>query len=209
MSAAAVALVNAAISRTGGNLITGTDFGTGVSTDGLEKNIAYLNYEQLVKAELIDSPYRFARKTAACTLVVDGGGVAVPPTDTDWKFSWTLPADVIKLRTVIRHGVTIDYEIDTSGVILTDYDDLVYAIYTYRADESLWPADFAEGVTRRFEAVLLRNDSHVQEADDRDAAADRKIAQASLAHAQEERPSDPRVFPLIAVRRTGYGSCRR
>jgi hypothetical protein len=79
----------------------------------------------------------------------------------------------------------------------------------YRALESLWPADFSEAITLRCEAVILRADAQVQAADDRDAAAMNLINAAAIVHAQEEYPTDRRVFPLIRARRTGYGSCPR
>lgn len=214
MSAAAVAIVNAALSRTGGNLISGTDFGTGVSTDATEKNLAYLNYEGIVRTALLAKPWRFARKTDVCTLIVDGDSNPVPPVDISWKYQWDLPGggdpdDFLGLRTLLRNGYMIPYEIDASGVVLTNYSDLVYAVFTFRADESLWPADFSEIVTRRMEAVYHRFDNGMQAADDRDLAAESLQNSASIVHGQEERATDRRTFPLIAVRRTGRGFCFR
>jgi len=199
MSAAAVAIVNAAISRTGGNTITGTDF-----TDGsVEANLALANYEQIVVTELESDPWRFARKTDVCTLEPDA------PIDTSWDFAWTLPVDVLTLRTLFRNGQVIDYEINESGEVLTHFDDDVYAVYTYRAAESLWPSDFTEGVTRLLEALYLRLDDRFSEADMREESARQILKRAANTHAKEEAPSDPRTFPLVAVRRTGYGNCRR
>lgn len=204
-AALATAIVNAAISRTGGNAITSF-------TDGsVEASLANLNYEQIVKTEIEAAPWRFAGKTAACTLVVDGDGNPIPPLDANYSFAWTLPNDVLVLRTIILGGtapqgagvVVENYEIDQAGEILCDFDSDVLAVYIFRQDESLWPSDFTEGITCRLEAIYLRSDNYGSEADDADARADKKFARAKLTHAKEQSPRDPRRFPLIQARTIG------
>lgn len=272
----AVAIVNAAISRTGGNTITAFDDGS------VEANLANANYEQIVEKALEAKPWRFARKTYAPALVtgcaftgaisgtvltvsaiasgglvagqaIAGSGVTggtllvspgtldanglgtwnvnnsqsvgseamtatgtnpVPPLDSAYQFAYTLPADLLILRTLFLGGgtpgiggaVIQDYEIDQYGDVLCNFDNSatpVYAVYTYRADESLWPADFTEAVTLEIMALYLRADDRYSQADDIKAEAAKVLALSALTHAQEEAPRDPRRFPLVAARFIG------
>lgn len=197
MSADSIRLINAAISRTNGNTITSVDDGTP------EAIWADLNYEQMVETALCENRWKFARKTADCALLPDA-----PDSDT-YGYAWELPDDLIALRTVTLVGQPIDYVIQESGVIWTQNSDVPQAVYTYRAAEDLWPADFTEGLVLRMEAAILRLDERTTEADSRETAGEKRMAKARLYHSQEEATHEHKKYPLIMARRTGYASCRR
>lgn len=196
MSAESIRIINAAISRTQGNTITSVDDGSP------EAIYADQNYEQMVQTALSESNWKFARKTDACVLLPDA------PTDSDYAYAWTLPDDVLSLRTVIVSGQPIDYQIDQADTILTNFAEDVYAVYTYRVAEDQWPYDFKEGLTIRLEAAYLRLDDRTQPAELRDQAAERRMARARLLHSQEEAPKSHSRYPLIEARRTGSAPSR-
>ncbi len=197
MSAESLRIINKAISRVNGNIIATVDDGTP------EAIIADLNYEDIVEDELTSRSWKFARKIA---LLVEDPDV---PIDTDWDHALAFPANVLHLRTVIKDGQPIEYEIgpDTAGIkfIFADENTSCYAVFTYRAAEDNWPADFEEGIVFRLCAHFLRREERYPDADYFDARADAKFRIAAINHAQEEPAKDPGagLYPLINARRLG------
>jgi len=203
MSAESLRIINKAISRVNGNTIATVDDGTP------EAIVADLNYEDEVESELCKRSWKFARKAAL--LVAD----ADDPIDTDYDHQLTFPANVLKLRTVIKDGKTIDYQIDsdTAGdkFILADEDEDCYAIFTFRAAEDDWPADFEEAFVKRLMAHFLRREERYADAERIDAAADDGFRLAAINHAQEEPGKDPSIgnYSLLNARRLGYAPRRQ
>jgi hypothetical protein len=197
MSAEAVRIINSAISRCNGKTITSVDDGTP------EAILADLNYEDIVRAELTASPWKFARKVDDCTLRPE------TPDSCRYGYAWALPDDVLKLRTLTVNGEPIDYIIASEGVVWTACSDTPQAVYTYRAPEDAWVPTFTEALKIRLEAAYLRLDERANEADSRDKAASRAFAQARLTNSQEEATHEHKRYPLISARRTGYASLRR
>ncbi len=201
MSAESLRIINKAIARINGDVIATVDDGTA------EAIVADLNYEDLVKTELCKRAWKFARKLELLTADPDA------PIDTDWDFALVLPATMLRLRTVIKDGKSIDYElgVDETGTqfILTDDDQDVYAVFTYRAPEDNWPDDFNEGIVKRLESMFLRREERSVEADRRDQQAELDFRMAALRHAQEEPPKDPNRYPLIEARRLGSAPRRQ
>lgn len=197
MSAESLRIINRAISETNGDVIATVDDGTP------EAIIADLGYERLVESELTKRSWKFARKVAL--LVED----ADEPIDTDWDHALAFPSGCLHLRTVIKEGKPIEYEIgpDTAGdkFIFSDEDEDCYAIFTYRANEDDWPADFEEGIVKRLMAKFLRREERYGDARDMDADADVSFRLAAINHAQEEPAKDPSagLYPLINARRLG------
>jgi hypothetical protein len=191
MSAESIVLINAAIARAQDNPITSVDDGT------VEAILASTNYEQIVQTALSEAPWSFARKTDACTLLPDA------PVDEDFSFALTLPSDVLKLLTIIVNGQPIEYQLDEDGVVLSNTDEDVYAVYTYRAAEDLWPADFKEGIICRLEALYLRADKKPNDANEAEGRAERKFARARFQDSKQKFPKDVKTSPLIDARRLG------
>lgn len=203
MSAESLRIINKAISRVNGNVIATVDDGTP------EAIIADLNYEDDVETELMKRPWKFARKLAL--LVADPD----PPIDTDWDNAMVFPSGYLQLRTVIKDGKPIEYEIihDTAGekFIGTDEDEDCYAVFTYRAAEDDWPADFEDGIVKRLMAHFLRREERYADAENMDAAADVAFRLAGVNHAQEEPPKDPASgnYSLVEARKLGHAPRRR
>lgn len=195
MAAESINIINAAISRCNGTIISSVD-------DGTKEAILFdLNYEQIVTNELTGPSWKFARKVAL--LVADPDA----PIDTDWDFMLAMPENCLMLRAVIKDGQPIDYQLDAdedgTEFILCNESQDVYAIFTYRADEDVWPADFREGIILRCEQVLLKADERVAEAELRRKDAEAKFKDARRVHAQEDRAREQFTAPLISARKLG------
>lgn len=196
MSAEAVRNINAAITRHNGNPIASADDGS------KEAILFHSNYERIVKQELVAASWKFARKEELLTALPDA------PVNENWDHALQLPADLLLLRAVTVDGDPIEYLVGPNQTILTNEDEEVYALYTYRAPEDLWPADFEEGVVRRLEAIFLRSDEKGDLADSRDKHAEFILKRARRIHAQEESPQDHLTYPLLRARRLGYSAPR-
>lgn len=197
MSAEAIRIINAAISRTNGNLIESVDQGSP------EAVFADLNYEQIVETALTDNRWNFARKTGACSLLPG------TPTDKRYTKSWQLPDDLLELRAVLVCGYPcMDYlRLDVTTILVNASAD-VQVVFTYRVPESLWPPDFKEAITQTLEAGFLRLDERAGEAAARDQSAERRMSKTRLNRSQEEDPKDPRTAPLVNARRIGHAPIR-
>lgn len=197
MSAEAIRIINAAISRVNGTTLESVDDGTPEGT------FADLNYEQMAQTALCECPWKFARKAGDCARL------PATPDSCEYRYAWQLPDDVLKLRTLWVNGQPIDYIIVADKQIWTRCSDVPVAVYTYRAPESIWPPDFKEGLTKRLEACFLRIDERTNEAADRDGKAELSMGRARLIHSQEEATHSHMKFPLITARRIGRASLRR
>lgn len=197
MSAESIRIINAAISRSNGNTITGVDDGTP------EAVFADLNYEQMVQTALCESPWKFARRLDNCALLP-----TTPDSDL-YGYAWQLPDDLLKLRTLTISGTPIDYVIAEDKQVWTQCSTVPVAVYTFRAPESIWPADFTEALTQRLEACFLRLDERKSDADARDESAEHRMARARLYHSQEEATHEHKNFPLLKARRIGNAPIRR
>lgn len=203
MSAESLRIINKAISRVNGDVIATVDDGTP------EAIVADLNYEDLVEDELTSRSWKFARKVTL--LVAD----ADDPVDTDWDHALAFPTGCLNLRTVLKDGKPIEYEIgpDAAGekFIFADEDEDCYAVYTYRAAEDDWPADFEEGVVFRLMAHFLRREERYADADNADGRAEMKFRQAATTHTQEEPAKNPSAgfYPLVNARTLGRAPRRQ
>lgn len=203
MSADSVRLINTAIVRCNGNVIDSVDDGS------KEAALFDLNYEVLVEEALCRSSWKFARKEEL--LVADPD----EPIESNWAFALAMPASSLMLRTIIKDGEHIDYQLgaDENGdeFILCNEDEGVYATFTYRADEDKWPPRFYEGVVLLCEEVLLKADERYAEAKLRGEQAEAKFSKAARTHAQEDHPRDPFAnnYDLIAARRVGSAPRRQ
>jgi hypothetical protein len=197
MSAEAIRLINAAISVTSGNTITSVD------DSSPEAIAANLNYENFARKELVASAWKFARKVDDCAALPD------TPDSLTYSYAWQLPDDLLKLRTVTINGDPIDFHRENDREIWTAFPDVPQAVYTYRAQESIWTPAFVMAFTARLEPLFLRIDERANEAVARNQDADKLFAQARLTDSQEEATHEHKKFPLLNSRRTGYAPLRR
>lgn len=189
-----LSVINAALTRTGNNPVTSLTAGSVAAI------IANQNYENLVKAELANHPWKRASKIAQLArLDPDVEGKPSEP----WTAAYELPADLVDIRTVTVVGVPIDYEVQGETILCNaDASDAVILHYVWRVGETSWPAWFREGVIRRCEAIFLRGiGERFREAEARDSAAEEQFAKARNRDSQSQTPRDPVSSPTLAARR--------
>lgn len=188
-----LSLINAALTRIGNSPISALDDGTSAAT------IADENYEQVVLAELARSRYKLPSKIEQLSLI-DEDEEGEPP--EPWTYGYTLPTDLVKLRTVKVDGSPIPYE-QMGRSIFCDYgsESEIIAHYLWRMPESWFAPEFAEGIIRRMEAIFLRaiGERH-KEAAERDAAADEQFAFARSSDSQAQTPQEPVMSPALKAR---------
>ncbi len=188
-----LSLINAALTRTGNDPISSLDDGSVASKITLE------NYEFVVRAELARSRFKLPTKIQQLSLI---NSLEEGLTPEPWEFAYTLPTDLIKLRTVMVDGVPIAYE-QMGKMILCNVDQTqtVIAKYLWRIPESWFAPEFAEGIIRTMEAIFLRGiGERYAEATDRDDAAKAQLATARSSDAQAQTPQEPVSSPALRAR---------
>ena len=118
----------------GANPITSFDEGTTEST------VAVNMYEDVARASLVNSRWRFATNQAQLNLLTDA------PTGR-YEKAYQLPSDLLMLHAVTVQDMLIEYQMYGSKVFAdTDTSDDLVADYTFRADETTWPSYFTIAV---------------------------------------------------------------
>jgi hypothetical protein len=126
----------------GGDPITSFDDGTA------EADLCDAMYEDVARAVLTNSRWRFATKQAV--LVRD----AEAPTGR-FDASYQLPADLLMLSAVTVNDSPILYDTYGDKVFCdSSSSDVVIADYIYRADEADWPPFFTLAVEYSMAAVI-------------------------------------------------------
>lgn len=188
-----LSVINAALTRTGNEPITLLEDGSPGGT------IASENYEDLVKAELANYPWKRASKTVELARI-DADVEGDPP--EPWTAAYQLPTDLVEIRSVRVGGTGIDYEV-AGQTILCDAatSDTVVLHYVWRVSEAYWPAWFRLGMIYRCEAMFLRGigERH-KEAQEADARADEQFAKARSRDSQSQPPRDPVTSPTLNAR---------
>lgn len=113
-----------------------------------EMKMALSNYEIVVKEALSRHAWSWATKSDK--LVYRGETNAQP------LFAYTLPSDVVTPRSVQLGGQRFrDFEMRSNELLcgLKDSDQLVM-VYTFRAGEDEWPADFVDAMVKRLASRL-------------------------------------------------------
>lgn len=107
-------------------------------------------YDAAVRAELRRHKWSFAKKTAK--LVKQG------PTGVRPAFAYVAPNDLMLLHKVELDGLMVDDVELSGGKILTNVDSPdLYAHYSHRVDESLWPEDFTKALVTHLEGLIRRS----------------------------------------------------
>lgn len=198
MSNADLSLLNAALTRTGSEPISSLTDGSAAA------QIANASYEAVVLAELARSRFKLPTKFEQLSLI-DEDEQGAPP--DEWEYGYTLPTDLVKIRTLKVDGEPIPYE-QMGRIVFCNYgsDSEVICHYLWRLPESWFAPEFAEGIIRRMEAIFLRGiGERFDEAQARDAAADEQLAFARSSDSQGQTPQDPVRSPTLNAR-GGYVS---
>jgi hypothetical protein len=198
MSNIDLSLINAALTRTGNDPISSLTEGVAAA------QIASASYEPVILAELARSRFKLPTKFEQLSLI-DEDEQGEPP--AEWEFGYTLPTDLVKIRTLKVDGEPIPYE-QMGRIVFCNVgsDSEVMCHYLWRLPESWFAPEFAEGIIRRMEAIFLRGiGERYDEAQARDAAADEQLAFARSSDSQGQTPRDPVGSPTLNAR-GGYVS---
>lgn len=150
MSESKFDLCSRALQRVGCKAITSFEDNT------TESIVAGREYDPLLEAKLCGPPrWRFASKQFALNLVDDEPLAR-------WSYVWQVPADCLALHAVTDGQVPVPFD-RYGDKIYADFNEGLVADYTYRPDESLFPAYFREGLvvelSAKFALAIKRNSS--------------------------------------------------
>jgi hypothetical protein len=121
-------------------ILIGADPITSFDDGNTEALVAVNMYEDVARASLVNSRWRFATNQAVLNLLT-----AAPTGRYDRAYQ--LPSDTLMLHAVTVNDLPIDYQIYGSKVFSdTDPSDVVVADYTFRAEEQDWPSYFTIAV---------------------------------------------------------------
>lgn len=193
MSDIDLGLINAALTRTGNEPITALD---GSSVGAI---VAEQNYETIIAAELARSRFKLPSKVQQLSLI-DEDEMGEPP--EPWQYGYTLPSDLVKMRTIMVSGRAIPFE-QVGRIIFCDFgsDNTVIAKYLWRPPESWFAPEFSEGIVRRLEATFLRAiGERYDEAEARDSAAEEQFKFARSSDSAGQTPQDPVLTPTLNAR---------
>lgn len=121
-------------------ILIGADPITSFDENTTEALVASNMYEDVARASLVNSRWRFATNQALLNLL------SAAPTGR-YDRAYQLPADLLMLHAVTVGDLPIEYQIYGSKVFAdTDPADIVIADYTFRANEQDWPSYFTIAV---------------------------------------------------------------
>ena len=121
-------------------ILIGADPITSFSDGNVEALVSVNMYEDVARAALVNSRWRFATNQAVLNLLT-----AVPTGRYDRAYQ--LPSDRLMLHAVTVNDLAIDYQVYGDKVYSdTDPADVVVADYTFRASEQNWPSYFTIAV---------------------------------------------------------------
>lgn len=121
-------------------ILIGADPITSFDDGNTEALVAVNMYEDVARASLVNSRWRFATNQAVLNLL------SAAPTGR-YDRAYQLPSDTLMLHAVTVNDLPIDYQIYGNKVFSdTDPSDVVVADYTFRAEEQDWPSYFTLAV---------------------------------------------------------------
>jgi hypothetical protein len=186
-------IIARAASRTGNRVITSLDDGSEIA------QLTSQHYEGIVEEYLTQHGWKFAREVNAMQLT------ALEP-EEPWAQVWRKPTGLLSLHYAqddCGRRVEAEERSTSQGacvVVLREYETL-YAVGTYRVDESEWPADFAAAVQHRMEGVFYGGvaEQHEQ-ARDAERTAEGKLQRARVRDQRASTPTDAGPWDLAAAR---------
>jgi len=110
-----------------------------------EARIINGNYELIVQDALTKHAWGWAKKRE---LLVKQGETP------EGKYLYAMPSDILNLRYVTYKDRVVDVVEMDEGKIILPVDAEIYAHYTWRVPEALWPADFAKAIVTFLHALL-------------------------------------------------------
>tara|TARA_R110000772_G_scaffold17640_5_gene49043 strand:- start:446 stop:1003 length:558 start_codon:yes stop_codon:yes gene_type:complete len=139
-------------------------------------------YDNIIENELTKHRWGFARKKAQLSLI------STAPEDKEWSHSYELPSDLLSLTRVYP---SLNYQVYGSQVYC-NYNQALYADYTFKAPEAKWPAYFAKMI----EYALAKDFS----TSIRDSTASRQAMAAEYEIASRmARFTDSQQHPQVAI----------
>jgi hypothetical protein len=129
-------------------ILIGADPITSFDENTTEALVASNMYEDVARASLVNSRWRFATNQGLLNLL------SAKPTGR-YDRAYQLPADLLMLHAVTVGDLPIEYQIYGSKVFAdTDPADIVVADYTFRANEQDWPSYFTIAVEYSLSVVF-------------------------------------------------------
>ena len=121
-------------------ILIGADPITSFDEDTTEALVASNMYEDVARASLVNSRWRFATNQAVLNLL------SAAPTGR-YDRAYQLPTDLLMLHAVTVQDLPIEYQIYGSKIFAdADAADVLVADYTFRALEQNWPSYFTIAV---------------------------------------------------------------
>jgi len=121
-------------------ILIGADPITSFDDGSTEALVAVNMYEDIARAALVNSRWRFATNQAVLNLLSDA------PTGR-YNKAYQLPSDILMLHAVTNEDSPIEYQLYGSKVYADTTDaDVIIADYTFRAEEQSWPSYFTLAV---------------------------------------------------------------
>ena len=172
------------------------DFSEANSTEALVMNAIY---EDIVRDALTASAWNFVEE-----MEVTVSRAATAPL-VDWQAAYTIPDNVLAVRTVKVNGSTVRYDIKKDKVYLDcNATDSVVLVFAERTDVQFWPPFFTMWVIFRLAAVLASSiarsgtmsKSFVEQ-------AEMQLQQARSRDSKQVTPSRIRLGRFTAMRSGG------
>lgn len=204
MSASSTDIANLALSFIGNG-----DPIQDMTEDSAEAQACLLFYDVVRDECLGEFPWSFAKRSQSL-----GTAIEEDP-NSDWAFSYRLPADVLTILKVwgaVRNP-TLDEEINyetgsdaTGGLVYTDQADAEIKYVAREETVSKWPQEFATAVAYRLAsriAMRLVKEDKIGMSERMEFQATRHMAKAKAKDRNNQRP-DPPPDSEIITSRGGY-----
>ena len=121
-------------------ILIGADPITSFDDGSTEALVSVNMYEDIARAALVNSRWRFATNQAVLNLLTDA------PTGR-YNKAYQLPSDILMLHAITNEDSPIEYQLYGSKVYADTTDaDVIIADYSFRAEEQSWPSYFTLAV---------------------------------------------------------------
>ena len=179
------------------SLLIGGDAIQSFSDGTAEASVSSAMYEDMARAALTNSRWRFATDQAVLVRLSDA------PTGR-WEAAYQLPFELIMLSAITVNDYPIKYDLYGNKAFCNAVEtDTVVADYVFRADESTWPPYFTTAVEYMMAGVLavsVARDSSL--ASLMGQKADYQMRQARRLHSQQQTTRKLNTSRFIAERRS-------
>jgi hypothetical protein len=179
------------------SLLIGGDAIQSFSDGTAEASVSSAMYEDMARAALTNSRWRFATDQAVLVRLSDA------PTGR-WEAAYQLPSELIMLSAITVNEYPIKYDLYGNKAFCNAVPtDTVVADYVFRADESTWPPYFTTAVEYMMAGVLavsVARDSSL--ASLMEQKADYQMRQARRLHSQQQTTRKLNTSRFIAERRS-------